>query len=65
MYKKGFLVFVVIFLLVNMVLAQEVVSEDIYADVVEEKTCEGFWGKISCFFWGDPVNRAGQAWYDR
>ncbi|MBU0459470.1 MAG: hypothetical protein KJ771_01545 [Nanoarchaeota archaeon] len=65
MYKKRFLVFVVIFLLVNTVLAQEAVSEDIYADVIEEKSCEGFLGKISCFFWGNPANRAGAAWYDR
>ncbi len=28
-------------------------------------SCLGFWGKISCFLFGNPENRAGQSWFDR
>src|SRR3989338_291925 len=27
--------------------------------------CTGFWGKISCFLFGNPENRAGKGWFDR
>jgi len=37
----------------------------VIAETEEESSCSSFWGSISCFLWGNPQNRAGQAWFER
>ena len=58
--KKRLISILVLFLLVfsMLTLAQEEIQQD---------SCSGFFGKIKCFFFGDPDQRAvaGQGWFDR
>ena len=51
-----------IFVLFLLVLSLFVVAEKEFTD---KDSCSGFWGSISCFFWGNPENRVGRGWFER
>ncbi len=57
MYKKRLICWLMVFLLVLSLFtaAQEESTQD---------SCSGFWGSLSCFFWGNPENRAGKGWFE-
>ncbi len=57
MYKKRLVAIVLVFLLV--------MPFFVIAENEEQSSCSGFWGSLSCFFWGNPENRAGKGWFER
>ncbi len=56
-----------LFVVVLLALSLPVFSQnDIYEPSLQvQDACLGFWGKISCFLFGNPENRAGQSWFER
>ncbi len=57
MDKKKVIGVLVVVLLLTSLLA--VAQED-----EEQSPCSGFWGSLSCFWWGNPENRAGKGWFE-